>query len=496
MLSTRHSLIVCVLVLLASAMGAAGQRDLQNLEQETPQSVFQVNGVRPTTIVVGFTETLPDIDTSWPSMLLQLQGAVEVLDSRSVGRLLATPMPRQPATTWTEETQRLWVLHMQSARSEMWKRVEIGRDLKGVLLARDIDGPRDRPMAIELDRERFAEFAWNWSLCNVNPAESEDVQGGSPRAPRPGEVVTLSQPLFPSWIHLNEDTLKERLGGGRVVVTESAAVDLSNEELLLRLPVGYTPDKPAGLIVWIDAVDYGPPRNELFNAADAHNLICVSAANSGNNRPYADRCQLTLDAVQNVCMRFAVDRERIYTAGISGGARIATIVTQCFPDIFDGSVADVALSTYMASSAGNGLYWRADIGRPSRQLLAMLKGHRIAGVTGPRDGNYESMKARERDMKKDGLDVRVFEYDMGHEMCTAGQFLTALEWVEEPLREERAKATEEATKAMESYEQMVQRQRFDQAIANRQLMKVVEIAPWTEVAWKACEILLEQHLAR
>lgn len=464
---------------------------------ETAASIFQIDGARPTTAIVGFGEDRPDVEPDWPDMLLQLQGAADVLDTKQIAKLLSSPVPRQPATTWTDATRRVWVVHLHSAKSDTWKRVEIGRDDTGVVLARDVDGPRDRPMAIELDRVRCAELAWRWPLRNADPALKETNTPQHDRdAPVPGRVTSMDQPLVSAWTVLNEEQSKERVGGGRLVVFTPLERDLDEEELFVRLPNRYSPDKPAGVIVWIDAVDAGPPRDELFAAADELNLICVSAANVGNIRPPVARCQLALDAVHNVRMRLAVDQDRIYTAGISGGARMATIMTQCFPDIFAGSVADVALSSYIASSAGNGLYWRAEFGRPARPMLALLKDRRIAGITGERDGNYASMKARERDMNKDGLNVRLFEHDMGHEMCTSDQFAQAMRWVDERVQLDRQKKMEDAAQAMASYEQMVLRPRFDQTAANRQLARVIDLVPWTEPAWKACEIVLDQRIAR
>jgi len=289
---------------------------------------------------------------------------------------------------------------------------------------------------------------------------------------------------------LDSATIRERLNGGRKSQLPETQRYLPDEQFFVRLPAGYAPGAPAGLIVWIDASPSGRPPQVFSQAADELGCIIVGAADAGNRRLSTDRYQLGLDMVSTVAHRFHVDPSRVYATGISGGGRISSGLVACFPDVFTGAVPIVGLNAYKHVPLGDGTFVVMGFGRPQAAYWRLLRRHRIAPMTGPLDFNYREMVNATRIMTGDGLDVRMFEYeDMAHTMPTPERFVEALSWVDAKHAAEKAEAIEESEKLMAGYVARFGDAPVESDAQQRALERVASAAPWSRPAWRACELL-------
>ena len=192
-----------------------------------------------------------------------------------------------------------------------------------------------------------------------------------------GEVAEFPGDPRVSPIVLDEATVRDRLNAGRPTELPPTDRYLPDEQLFIRLPAGYTPRRPAGLVVWIDPTDSGRPPEGFSPAADAMNLIMIGAADAGNPRLATDRYQLALDAVASASSRFHIDPARVYVTGVAGGGGISSGRAVVLPDRFAGRVASVGVNhTPLAAIR---LYNRSDSVRSSIwNCLAMISTRSMA----------------------------------------------------------------------------------------------------------------------
>ncbi len=414
-------------------------------------------------------------------MLARLAGAAGVLDRDAIRRLPGTVIGAARSTDpdLLDSERRLIVRLIARDAS---KDVEILHAPNGRAAARELS-EGGMGTAVWLDRSAFDGII-STTGHYLGPIENAALPHET------GEIFELAHPLTTGWFHMTSPLLGKRMFPGMRVRVRGSFRELDREILTCRLPKGYDPRNPAGLLVWIDPTDIGEPPTQLHAATDELNLIIVGARNAPNDRFVADRMQLGFDGVATACERFHVDESRIYLTGMSGGGRASSMLWLGFPDVFAGAVPIVGLNHYRQITV-DGKDMAAGSGRPSGWQLHTLKTRRIAPMTGPIDFNYEEMRIRSTQLENDGFDIRFFEYeDMGHTMPTAPRFYDAMAWVDEPWQIARDESIAKARELLAQYEE-----RFSQGSAARlpraceMLVEITRIAPWSEPAWEAVELL-------
>src|SRR5262249_17990819 len=65
-------------------------------------------------------------------------------------------------------------------------------------------------------------------------------------------------------------------------------------------------------------------------------VIFASPMNTGNNQPFAKRARIVLDVLDDVRRRIAIDPNRVYLSGMSGGGRVAARVAYGLPEACAG----------------------------------------------------------------------------------------------------------------------------------------------------------------
>ena len=207
---------------------------------------------------------------------------------------------------------------------------------------------------------------------------------------------------------------------------------IAKEKFRLVVPETYSTNSAWGLLVWISPADSPqiPPDWEAELAAQG--FILVGAYNSGNNRNAMDRIRLALDATCNVCRQFKIDRPRIYVGGLSGGARMASLLGVGYADIFTGTFCVCGVSFYQDVPAGPGQVYPAHYAPYPRVLPLAKRSGRFVLLTGEHDFNRDNTKAVfEKGFRLNGFSrVTYLEVPgMGHAMPGAAKLKSALEYL-------------------------------------------------------------------
>jgi len=107
----------------------------------------------------------------------------------------------------------------------------------------------------------------------------------------------------------------------------------------LYLPSGYTPQRNWPILYGFDPGGRGKHPVELFKeAAEKYGWIVVGSYNSRNG-PGVPLNDIVMALWRDTHERFAIDERRVYTAGMSGGARVASSVAIGMRDRVAGVVA-------------------------------------------------------------------------------------------------------------------------------------------------------------
>jgi predicted esterase len=204
-------------------------------------------------------------------------------------------------------------------------------------------------------------------------------------------------------------TQTESIPRGQVVEKIEALNDAS-QSYALYLPSNYTPDRKWPVLYAFDPGARGRVPVERFKAAAEKYGWIVLGSNNSRNGPWDFAVQAWNAMQTDSHRRFAIDDERMYTTGFSGGARAATRV----------AIGCKCLAGVMANGAG----FPSDLA-PSPQMHFVFFG--AAGVD---DFNYPELKSLEEQLTKAGMAHRIQTFDGRHEWPPESVATAEVEWME------------------------------------------------------------------
>jgi hypothetical protein len=235
-------------------------------------------------------------------------------------------------------------------------------------------------------------------------------------------------------------TFDQRAQVGQADSHIKAGIDPAAEKFFVHVPSNYDGSEPFGLIVFTDAsdqIDAVPVGWE--KVLERRKLLFVAAENAGNSQPIDRRLGLALMEVKGIESNWKIDANRIYAAGISGGARMASRLGFYAPDIFKGTIQSCGTDFYHSVPKFAATSETDTEGEPYGLLDATAedvgnakKGVRFVLVTGsedPRGGNI-------RDIFHGGFEKESFQatlidvQGMEHENCSPRVFSRALDFIE------------------------------------------------------------------
>jgi pimeloyl-ACP methyl ester carboxylesterase len=192
---------------------------------------------------------------------------------------------------------------------------------------------------------------------------------------------------------------------GRIVDDVKCAAD-SSQGYALYLPSNFTPDRSWSLILAFDPRARGRAPVERFQAAAEMYGYIVAGSNNSSNGSW-DKSMLSVRAMtEDIAGRFPIDSRRVYTAGLSGGARVAMQV----------ALSAEGIAGVIASSAGfpDAAPWKS-------------VPFAVFGTAGTEDFNYLELRRLDRALTSPHH-VAIFEG--GHTWLSSELAVEAIEWME------------------------------------------------------------------
>lgn len=185
----------------------------------------------------------------------------------------------------------------------------------------------------------------------------------------------------------------------------------SQQSYALYLPSSYTHDKRWPIIYCFDPAARGSMPVERFkDAAEKYGYIVAGSNNSRNGSmetPVA-AVDAMLDDTQ---ARFSIDERRVYTAGFSGGARVASSVGYSLTGIIAGVIACGA-------------------GFPQSIAPSRSTPFPFFGIAGIEDFNFPEVKQLVRALDGYGIASRVAVFEGAHDWPPSSVCVEAVEWME------------------------------------------------------------------
>jgi len=194
------------------------------------------------------------------------------------------------------------------------------------------------------------------------------------------------------------------LPAGRIIDSVECALD-GTQHYALYLPSSYTPSRQWSVILAFDPGGRGRVPVERYQAAAEKYGYIVAGSLNSRNGPWEVSLQAAKAMTEDVKARFSIDPKRVYTAGMSGGARVAMKIA-----LDSKQVAGV-----FASSAG---FPDQFIARPPFAVF---------GSAGTDDFNHMEMYQLDRRMTSPH---RVLYFEGGHTWLPAEMAMQAVEWME------------------------------------------------------------------
>ncbi len=211
----------------------------------------------------------------------------------------------------------------------------------------------------------------------------------------------------------------EDLPLGRIVDEVKCAADPS-QSYALYLPSNYSAGRTWPVILAFSPMARGRvPVERLQQAAEKYGYILAGSNNSRNGDWQASQAAIR-SMPSDVTARFSVDLKRVYTAGFSGGARVAMQVA-----LSSGKIAGV-----IACSAGF----------PDAQPRQSAP-FPIFGTAGTEDFNYLEMRALDRTLT---TPHRLAIFEGTHDWLPAALASDVIEWLEIQAMKSGLRARDEA----------------------------------------------------
>ena len=214
--------------------------------------------------------------------------------------------------------------------------------------------------------------------------------------------------LFSSYFVISQE-LPSSLG----VLKDSIEISPgSPETYTLYLPSNYKEETISPIVFIFDPAARGKAGITPFiEASEKYNYILI-CSNSAKNGPYAPNLQIADRLFKSVLPSYAIDEQRIYTAGFSGGSRLAATIA-----VLSNSIQGV-----IACGAGfsrNPLYFPT-----ARNSFSYV------GIVGYRDMNYREMNKTKEWLINFQLPYKMVFFEGEHQWPPSKVMVKAFDWLQ------------------------------------------------------------------
>lgn len=210
--------------------------------------------------------------------------------------------------------------------------------------------------------------------------------------------------------------------------------DLKNEKFYVFIPESYDGTTPYGVMGFINAGETMELPAGWDAVMDNKKLLYIAPQEVGNSKLVSRRIGLTLTGMLKMAECYRVDTRRMYVTGLSGGARSATRLAFCHPDLITGVApicgADFFERVPRVEATNKDEYF---LGEMQNAPIAKLKrGVRFALITGETDfrrGNIRDIY--NGGFAKGGYQAKLFDIPgMGHTICSVEVITEAVEFLD------------------------------------------------------------------
>lgn len=198
---------------------------------------------------------------------------------------------------------------------------------------------------------------------------------------------------------------------GRVIPQITCLADSTHHYSLYLPSYFYTADQEAWPVIYaFDAAGRGSAPVGLFaEAAEKYGYI-IAGSNISENGPWEPILKAAEMMIKDTEVRFAVDKARRYTAGFSGGARVASALAILYGK-FEGVI-------------GCGAGFSPNYPPNFDMEFCYI------GLIGNRDFNYQEMMNLDEWLGKYRIDHYTLEYPGSHEWPPSGVLTDAVTWLQ------------------------------------------------------------------
>lgn len=179
-----------------------------------------------------------------------------------------------------------------------------------------------------------------------------------------------------------------------------------SQSYALYVPSNYSPDRAWPVIFAFDPGARGRIPVERYQAAAETYGYIVAGSNNSRNGSWAGSNAAVQAMTTDVARRFTIDDRRVYTAGMSGGARVAMAV----------ALASSRIAGVIASSAGY------PDSKPRKTVPFV-----VFGTAGTEDFNCLEMRRLNRELTSPH---RLAVFEGGHTWLSSELATEAVEWIE------------------------------------------------------------------
>lgn len=206
-----------------------------------------------------------------------------------------------------------------------------------------------------------------------------------------------------------EQNFDNSLPKGKIV--DSVVCQSQNtQSFALYLPTNYSANKKFPCIYLYDSHARGALPVRLYkNLAEKYGFILIASNNSKNGLEWPETNQVIKVLMDDTRHRINIDPQRIYTAGFSGGARVASSIA-----IYQGGIAGVIGCAAGFPTLQNGLPTKFD----------------YFGLIGDYDFNLTEMEKLDETLEQNGFAHQLLTFDGKHDWPSSSEFQTALLWIQ------------------------------------------------------------------
>lgn len=205
-------------------------------------------------------------------------------------------------------------------------------------------------------------------------------------------------------------------------------LDPKRERFFVYAPPGYSPGQPWGVIVYISPVDVPALPRGWEGVLARNQLLFVCAQSAGNECEPRRRNGLAVMAALEMLANYSIDAQRVYVAGLSGGARVAGTLAFYQGDVFRGTIQSCGCDFVQPIAGAN----PEDLINPTPAELREAKAHeKFVFITGPQDYcQADVIDVYKRGYAAQGFQCKLLDVPgMGHQDCDASTLQRALDFL-------------------------------------------------------------------